>query len=157
MAAKASPNYWLMKSEPDTFSIQDLKKKGRCNWDGVRNYTCRNFLRDGMKPGDLAFFYHSSCPEPGIAGTMKVVRGGSPDPSQFDKKSKYFDPKALPTDPRWFMVEMEFRSAASRVLSLQALREAPQLKKMELLRLNRLSITPVRPGEWAFIEGILVD
>jgi predicted RNA-binding protein with PUA-like domain len=127
------PGYWLMKSEPDTFSILDLKKKGRCSWDGVRNYTSRNFLRDKMKLGDLALFYHSSCPEPGVAGIMKVVGEGRPDPSQFDKKSKYFDPKALPSQPRWYMVDLEFQKVAKNFLALAAMREMPQLKNMALL------------------------
>src|SRR6266581_6094555 len=94
--------YWLMKSEPDVFSIGDLKKKGSIPWDGVRNYTARNFMRDRMKKGDEIFFYHSSCPQPGIAGLMKVAEESRPDPTQFDAKSKYFDPKATPTSPRWY-------------------------------------------------------
>jgi predicted RNA-binding protein with PUA-like domain len=148
------PNYWLMKSEPDAFSIADLKKKGTASWDGVRNYTARNFIRDGMKKGDLAFFYHSSCPEPGVAGIMKITQGGHPDPTQFDPKSKYFDAKALPSAPRWFLVEVAFQKEAKKVVSLAQMKESPELKNMAMFKYNRLSVSPVSEAEWRFIIGL---
>jgi predicted RNA-binding protein with PUA-like domain len=143
--------FWLMKSEPDAFSILDFKKKGKACWDGVRNYTARNYLRDQIKLGDEAFFYHSSCPEPGIAGTMRVTREGHPDPSQFDSKSKYFDPKALPTAPRWYQVELEFQSSAKTLLPLGILRENPALRNMAMFKYNRLSVSPVAEAHWKLI------
>jgi predicted RNA-binding protein with PUA-like domain len=146
--------YWLMKSEPDAFSIMDLKKKGRTSWDGVRNYTARNFMRDKMKKGDLAFFYHSSCPEPGVAGIMQVVQEGHPDPSQFEASSKYFDPKALPSSPRWFLVDLAFKKAAKKVVPLALMKEMPRLKGMAIFRYNRLSVTPVSESEWNLITGL---
>jgi predicted RNA-binding protein with PUA-like domain len=146
--------YWLLKSEPDVFSIDDLRKKGSAPWDGVRNYTARNFLRDGMKKGDLAFFYHSSCPEPGIAGIMQVGAEGYPDPSQFDPKSKYYDPKALPAAPRWFMVDLKFRKKAAKLIPLSLIRATPGLRNMALIKLGRLSVSPVQEAEWKTILGL---
>ena len=146
--------YWLMKTEPSVFGIDDLKKKGRVPWDGVRNYAARNFLRDQMRPGDGVLVYHSSCPEPGVAGLGKVAAKGYPDALAFDPQSKYFDPKSSPEAPRWFCVDIEFKKKAAKVVPLEFLRQTPETRKMELLRLNRLSITPVRPGEWAFITGL---
>jgi predicted RNA-binding protein with PUA-like domain len=146
--------FWLMKSEPDGFSIFDLKKKGRTSWDGVRNYTARNFMRDKMKKGDLAFFYHSSCEEPGVAGIMEVCQESHPDPSQFDASSKYYDPKALASNPRWFLVDLKFKKAAKKVVPLSMMREMQALQGMALFRYNRLSITPVSPAEWKFIVAL---
>jgi predicted RNA-binding protein with PUA-like domain len=142
---------WLMKSEPDVFSIADLKKKGSVPWDGVRNYTARNFMRDQMKKGDKIFFYHSSCPEPGIAGLARVIKESQPDPTQFDPKSKYFDPKATPTQPRWFLVEVAYEKTAKKVIPLEWLKEIPALKNMALIRFGRLSVQPVTASEWSLI------
>ena len=145
--------YWLMKSEPDEMSIDDLAlaPKQTTAWFGVRNYVARNFMRDDMKLGDRAFFYHSSCPEPGIAGVVEVSALAYPDATQFDRKSPYFDPKATREAPRWFNVEVKLVEK-TRLVSLAELREAPQLANLiTLQRGNRLSITPVAPADWKFI------
>ena len=145
--------YWLMKSEPDEVSIDDLAAaRGRkVAWFGVRNYQARNFMRDDMKRADRAFFYHSSCPEPGIAGIVEVSREAFPDATQFDPASKYHDPKATPTAPRWFNVEVRL-VAKTRFVPLAELRADPALASLVILqRGNRLSITPVTPAEWARI------
>ncbi len=149
--------YWLMKSEPSEFSIDDLARAPHQSvaWFGVRNYQARNFMRDQMKLGDLAFFYHSSCPEPGIVGICQVSKLAYPDETQFDPKSKYYDPKATPEAPRWFNVDVKLVKK-TRLLPLAELRAYPQLAQMRILqRGNRLSITPVDPQEWAFIQGLL--
>lgn len=147
--------HWLMKSEPDEVSIDDLgKMPGKTiAWFGVRNYQARNFMRDQMQVGDLVFFYHSSCPEPGIAGIVRVSKAAYPDASQFDRKSPYFDSKATRAAPRWFNVEVTLVEK-TRLIPLVELREQPELGAMRVLqRGNRLSITPVDPREWAFITG----
>ena len=148
--------HWLMKSEPDEFSIDDLAAaKGRTTpWFGVRNYQARNFMRDQMRVGDRAFFYHSSCPEPGIAGVAEVTAQAYPDATQFDRKSPYFDPKAMRDAPRWFNVDVTFVEKL-RLVSLAELRSHPELERMRILqRGNRLSITPIDPAEWAFVLKI---
>ena len=149
--------YWLMKSEPDEFSIDDLaraRKKG-APWFGVRNYQARNFMRDWMQPGDGVLFYHSSCDVPGIAGIAEVSKLAYPDETQFDRKSKYFDPKAARGKPRWFNVDVRLVKK-TRLVPLSEMRGYPELAKMQLLqRGNRLSITPVDPAEWEFIMDIL--
>jgi predicted RNA-binding protein with PUA-like domain len=145
--------YWLMKSEPDEFSIEDLVKapKQTTPWFGVRNYTARNFMRDEMRVGDGVLFYHSSCPEPGIAGLAKVASASYPDDSQFDKKSPYYEPKATREAPRWMLVDVKL-DRKTRLMPLSEMREYPQLAKMLTLRRgNRLSITPVSEAEWKFI------
>ena len=142
-----------MKSEPDEFSIDDLAKaKNRTtSWFGVRNYQARNFMRDQMKLGDRAFFYHSSCPEPGIAGTVEITAQAYPDATQFDKKSPYFDAKALPETPRWISVDVKLIEKL-RLISLPELRAHAELANMRILqRGNRLSVTPIDPAEWAFV------
>ena len=142
--------YWLMKSEPDEFSIDDLVRapKQTTAWFGVRNYQARNFMRDEMKPGDRAFFYHSSCPEPGIAGVVEVSAPAHPDPTQFDPKSDYYDAKSTREVPRWMCVDVKLVEK-TRLVTLAELREHPALADMVILRRgNRLSITPVTPGEW---------
>jgi len=142
-------NYWLMKSEPDELSIDDLVRLPRKTtpWFGVRNYQARNYMRDGMAIGDLAFFYHSSCPEPGIAGIVEISKKAYADASQFDAKSPYFDPKATREDPRWLNVDVTFREK-TRLISLDELRTVPALAGMIVLkRGNRLSITPVTSAE----------
>lgn len=150
--------YWLMKSEPDEVSIDDLAKMPAQTvaWFGVRNYQARNFMRDQMQVGDLAFFYHSSCPEPGIAGIVRVSKAAYPDASQFERKSPYFDPKATRAPPRWYNVEVTLVQK-TRLVALAELRTQRQLSGMRLLqRGNRLSITPVDPREWAFITGTML-
>ena len=150
--------YWLMKSEPDEFSIDDLVRSARqpAPWFGVRNYQARNFMRDGMQTGDRVLFYHSSCAEPGIAGIAEVVSKAYPDATQFDRKSPYFDPKATRTAPRWFSVDVKC-VRKTRVIGLPELRRHPELAAMRVLaRGNRLSITPVETQEWAFITNKLL-
>ena len=145
--------YWLMKSEPDELSIDDLARapKQTTPWFGVRNYVARNFMRDDMKLGDRAFFYHSSCPEPGIAGIAEVSKLAYPDASQFDPKSPYFDAKATRETPRWFNVDVKFVEKL-RLVSLPELRAQPELENLlALKRGNRLSITPVEAADWQFI------
>ncbi len=141
-------NYWLMKSEPDEASIDDLRRAGSLPWTGVRNYQARNFMRDAMRIGDGVLFYHSSCAEPGIAGLAEVCSAAYPDATQFDPASPYFDPKSKPEAPRWVHVDVRWRET-TRLLSLKAMREAPELASMGVLqRGSRLSITPVTPAEW---------
>jgi predicted RNA-binding protein with PUA-like domain len=148
-------NYWLMKSEPDTFSIDDLKRKKREAWDGVRNYQARNFMRDGMRVGDGVFFYHSNCAEPGIAGLAEVASDAYPDPSQFDPKSKYFDAGSSRDNPRWMLVDVKYVKKLKRVITLDELKNHPKLTGMALLRKgNRLSVMPVEAAEWKYILGL---
>ena len=150
--------YWLMKSEPDEMSIDDLARapRQRTAWFGVRNYQARNFMRDQMQIGDPVLFYHSSCPDPGIAGLAEVCARAYPDETQFDKKSKYYDAKATRDRPRWVNVEVKFVKK-TRLLRLTDLRLHKALAGMRLLaRGNRLSITPVDPDEWKFITAKLL-
>ena len=145
-----TPHYWLMKSETDEASIDDLARapKRTLPWTGVRNYQARNFMRDQMRPGDGVLFYHSSCAQPGVAGLARVVGAPYPDPTQFDRGSKYFDPKATPEAPRWMLVDVQLMKK-TRLLPLAELRAAPELATMRVLqRGNRLSITPVTAAEW---------
>ncbi len=150
-------NYWLMKSEPGVFGVDDLAKSpGKtAAWWGVRNYQARNFMRDQMLVGDRVFFYHSSCPEPGIAGIAKVSKLAYPDETQFDRKSEYFDPKASRDAPRWFNVDVTL-VRKTRLLSLPEMHKHAELASMRVLqRGNRLSITPVEPHEAEFILKLL--
>jgi predicted RNA-binding protein with PUA-like domain len=145
--------YWLMKSEPDEFSIDDLAaaKNRTAPWFGVRNYQARNFMRDAMRIGDRAFFYHSSCPEPGIAGIAEISAQAYPDATQFDRKSPYFDAKSMRDAPRWVNVDVTFVEKLP-LISLAELRAHPELAHMRILqRGNRLSITPVEAVEWDFV------
>lgn len=149
--------YWLMKSEPDEFSIDDLVRapKNTTPWFGVRNYLARNYMRDVMKVGDGVLFYHSSCPEPGIAGIAKVSSTPYPDETQFDPKSPYFDPKATRENPRWMLVDVALVKK-TRLVPLAEMREQKPLAKMiTLQRGNRLSITPVTPAEWKHVEKLV--
>ncbi len=142
--------YWLMKSEPSEASIDDLAAapKQTLPWTGVRNYQARNFMRDEMRVGDGVLFYHSSCPEPGIAGLAEVASTAYPDATQFDPKSHYHDPKSTPEAPRWVHVDVRLRRK-TKLLPLADLRAAPELASMRILqRGNRLSITPVTPDDW---------
>ncbi|EKD71952.1 MAG: hypothetical protein ACD_46C00050G0005 [uncultured bacterium] len=149
--------YWLFKSEPETFSIDDLanRPKQTEHWDGVRNYQVRNMLRDEIKKGDLGFFYHSSCTPPGIAGVVEVVKEGYPDFVAWDPRSNYFDPKSTPENPRWYMVDVKLVKKFPRLITLDEIRHHPQLKNMLILRKgNRLSITSVSKKEWDVINKI---
>jgi predicted RNA-binding protein with PUA-like domain len=151
------PNYWLMKSEPSDVSIDDVlaMKNQTVAWYGVRNYQARNFMRDQMKVGDGVLFYHSSCPEPGVAGLARVASAAYPDATQFDKKSKYFDEKSTQEEPRWINVDVQV-TEKTRLLSLNELRENESLADMLILkRGNRLSITPVTAQEWRVITKLL--
>jgi predicted RNA-binding protein with PUA-like domain len=144
--------YWLMKSEPDTFSIDDLSKRPKQTeaWDGVRNYQARNLMRDQMAIGDGVFFYHSSCPEPGIAGIAKIVSKGYPDPTQFDPKHPHYDAGSKPEEPRWYLVDVQLERKLKRLIPLAELREhEAELQGMLLLaRGSRLSVQPVRAEHW---------
>jgi predicted RNA-binding protein with PUA-like domain len=146
--------YWLMKSEPDAFGIDDLAKcpGKKEHWDGIRNYQVRNMMRDEMKKGDEAFFYHSNCKEPGIVGIMKVVKEAYPDFTAFDPKSRYYDPKSDPANPRWLMVDVKLVRKFKRTVSLQELKSYKTLEDMLILRRgNRLSVTPVTKKHWDYI------
>lgn len=147
--------YWLFKSEPDEYSIDDLagEARGYGVWDGIRNYQARNFLRDRVACGDRVLFYHSSCKQVGVAGTAKVVRAGYPDPAQFDPRSKYHDPRATPEAPRWYCVDIAFERKFDQVLPLRDLRQLPGLEEMVLLNQGRLSIQPVTAQQWRIITG----
>jgi len=150
-------NYWLFKSEPDAFSIDDLKamKGRRDHWDGIRNYQARNLMRDEMKKGDLGFFYHSSCKVPGIVGIVEVVKEAYPDHTAWDPESPYHDPKSSPDNPRWLMVDVKFVRKYPQVISLQQLRTIPGLEQMPLLQKgSRLSIQPVSEAHWEIINSL---
>lgn len=148
-------NYWLMKTEPDVFGIDDLKSKKTEYWDGVRNYQARNFMRDEMKKGDLILFYHSSCKVPGVAGVATVSKESVPDFTSWDKKSKYYDEKSTEENPRWFMVEVKYKRKFKEVISLSELKGHKKLVNMKLLQKgNRLSIMPVTKAEFEFIDEL---
>ena len=152
--------HWLFKSEPDEFSIDDLASQPRKtdHWDGVRNYQARNFMRDEMRVGDHAFFYHSNCKEPGIVGFVRISRVSYPDHTAFDPQDKHFDPKSDPDNPRWFMVDVRFEQKFDRVISLRELKTyaALRLKGFPLVRRgNRLSVMPVDKSHWKFILSLL--
>ena len=148
--------YWLMKNEPDAFSIDDLKRVKVEPWDGIRNYQVRNFIRDEMSIGDQAFFYHSSCKVPGIVGLMEICSDVYPDHTAFDPKEHYYDSKSDPDNPRWLMRDVKFISKLKEPITLQELRGYSQLEGMRLLqRGNRLSITPVDPKHWKFIHSLI--
>jgi predicted RNA-binding protein with PUA-like domain len=152
----AMRRHWLMKSEPDEFSIDDLAKAPAQTtaWFGVRNYQARNFMRDEMRVGDLAFFYHSSCAEPGIAGIVEISKLAYPDATQFDPKSEYYDPKSTRDAPRWVNVDVKL-VRKTRLVTVPMLRETRGLEDMVTLRRgNRLSITPVTAAEWKIIEKL---
>jgi predicted RNA-binding protein with PUA-like domain len=151
--ADTDRQYWLMKSEPDMFSLDDLKSRPKRteHWDGVRNFQARNFLR-AMKRGDLAFFYHSSCPEPGIAGIVEIVREAYPDFTAWDPKSEYHDPRSTAERPLWYMVDVRYKRRLERLIPLAELRTNRKLKNLPLLaRGSRLSVMPVSAAEWRAI------
>jgi predicted RNA-binding protein with PUA-like domain len=152
--------YWLLKSEPDTFGIDDLERAPAktTSWEGVRNFQARNMLRDEIKAGDLALFYHSSCPEPGVAGIVEVVREGYPDASAWRRGSPYFDAKSLENKPLWYTVDVRLKQRVEPLLALASLRAHAdgRLKDMLLLRRgNRLSVTPVSAAHWRFILSLV--
>jgi len=152
--------YWVLKSEPETFSIEDLEqaKAKTTPWDGVRNYQARNFIRDKLKKDDLAFFYHSSCQIPAIVGIVEVVSEACPDATAFDPKSPYYDPKSAPNTPRWFKVDVKFKQKFNSPISLATLRQHPSLNGMILLQKgNRLSVIPLTHKEWDTILKISKD
>lgn len=149
--------YWLMKSEPSAFSIDTLEQlpKQTTAWDGVRNYQARNMMRDEMQIGDLAFFYHSNCEVPGIVGIVEICSKTHPDQTQFDPKSKYYDPKATPDKPIWWLVDVKFKRKFKHIISLDMLKANPHLADLLILRKgNRLSITPMSHEQWQIISSI---
>ena len=149
-------HYFLLKSEPDTYSIDDLKKDKKTPWSGVRNYQARNIMRDQMKPGDLVLFYHSSCSPPHIAGLAKVASTPYPDLTQFDPKSDYFDPKSSPEAPRWMLVDVAFVRKAKTILTLEEIKKDPKLKNMLVIKKGqRLSVQPVSKEEYQHIEKLI--
>jgi predicted RNA-binding protein with PUA-like domain len=152
-------NHWLLKSEPGTFGIDDLAAQpGKTSaWDGVRNYQARNMLRDSMKKGDTAFFYHSSCEIPGIAGIVRIVKDGYPDKTAFDRKHHHYDPDSKPDDPRWYVVDVKLERKFKRIITLDELRPhaSDELSDFVILRRgNRLSVTPVTRAEWDFVLSL---
>ncbi|MDB5236944.1 MAG: hypothetical protein JWL88_46 [Parcubacteria group bacterium] len=149
---RSAPHYWLVKTEPTSYSIDDLKKDKKTPWTGVRNYTARNFMRDGMQPGDPVLFYHSSCPVPGVYGIAKVASKSYPDPTQFDPKSPYYDPKATEEKPIWYLVDIAFVKKLEEPVTLEQMKQDPRLKDMTLLqRGNRLSVTRIVSKEFKII------
>jgi predicted RNA-binding protein with PUA-like domain len=152
-------HYWLMKTEPDTFGVDDLSAAPRAttSWDGVRNYQARNMIRDEMKLQDLVFLYYSSTAVPGIVAVMEVVKEGYPDKTAFDRKDHHYDPESDPAKPRWFVVDVRLKRRLARVITLEELRKhaAKELKGMVLLRPgNRLSVMPVEAAQWKFILSL---
>ena len=139
--------YWLMKSEPEVFSIDDLARDGTTSWEGVRNYKARNNMK-AMSVGDEVLYYHSNAKPPGVAGIARVCREAYPDPFQFDRKSKYFDAKSRPDDPRWYMVDIEFVAKADEPVGLPEIKADADLAEMELVRYGRLSVQSVRKAEF---------
>jgi predicted RNA-binding protein with PUA-like domain len=147
--------YWIMKSEPSEFGITDLEQKGESLWDGIRNYQVRNLIRDVMRVGDKALFYHSSCKEVGVVGEMEIVGAPLPDPTQFDPKSHYYDPKSLRENPRWLATPVRHISSWSRTVTLQELRTNSALKNLTILKAgNRLSITEISKEEYTVIKQL---
>ncbi len=147
--------YWLMKSEPDAYSIDDLERDGREPWDGIRNYQARNMMRDDMRIGDEVLFYHSSCKIPAVVGIARVASEPYPDPTQFDPDAKYYDAKSNPDDPRWILVDVEFVRKLDKPVTLTEIKEHPGLDDMILTRRgNRLSIMPIEKAHRDIILGL---
>ncbi len=152
MSSKRALRYWLMKTEPDSFSIDDLAARGREPWDGVRNYQARNFMRDDMQPGDGVLIYHSACATPGVAGIAEVASDSYPDPSQFRRDSKYYDEGSLPEEPRWWLVDVAFVRKLERLVTLEELKPMAALEGSPLVkRGNRLSVLPLTAAHWRAI------
>lgn len=149
-------SYWLFKSEPGCFSLDDLRKRPEMteHWDGVRNFQARNYLRDAVKVGDLVFFYHSNIPEPAVVGIAEVVRAGYPDYTALDPHGEHFDPKATPAKPIWYMVDVRFRQALPREVTLEKIKNNPLLATMPLVNRSRLSIQPVTGEQWQIIAAM---
>jgi predicted RNA-binding protein with PUA-like domain len=154
--AKGERRYWLVKSEPDAFSFDDLLAAPRktTHWDGVRNHVARNFLRDGMKTGDHVFYYHSMANPQAIVGIAEVVREGYPDPTAFDRKHDQYDPKSDPKDPTWYMVDLRAVKTLARPVTLAEIKKRPDLARMALVRIGRLSVSPVTEREWEIITAM---
>lgn len=151
----ARRQYWVMKSEPDAFSIDDLARRGQEPWDGVRNYQARNYMRDTMRIGDGVLFYHSNCAEPGIVGLAEIATDAYPDPTQFDPEALHFDPKSSRAAPRWSLVDVKFVKKLKRTVTLREMQADPALEGMPLLRRgNRLSISPVDAAQWKHILAL---
>jgi len=151
-------NYWLFKSEPDAFGIDDLAAMPgkKDHWDGIRNYQARNMIRDDIKKGDLGFFYHSSCAVPGIVGLVTITRESYPDHTAFDPKEKYYDAKSDLDDPRWFMVDVKLKKKFDQIITLEELKKRKPLQDMQLLkRGNRLSILAIKKKEWDYIHKMI--
>lgn len=148
----AKNRYWLMKSEEDDYSIQDLERDGSTHWVGVRNYEARNFMRDGMQPGDEVLYYHSNARPSGVAGIARVASDPYPDPTQFDPESRYYDEKATEDEPRWVLVDVEFVERFDEVVPLREIKEHPELQEMVLVKRMRLSVQPVREEEFRIVR-----
>ena len=148
--------YWLMKSEPGVFSIDDLERQRVASWEGVRNYQARNFMRDGMRKGDQAFLYHSSCAVPAVVGVMEICREAYPDPTQFDRQSPYHDAGSSPDEPRWLMVDVRYKRKTKRLISLEEIKQHDDaLEGFPLIRRgNRLSIMPVDKAHWDLVLSL---
>jgi predicted RNA-binding protein with PUA-like domain len=147
--------FWLMKNEPEDYSIEDLEKEGKTLWDGCRNYQVRNMIRDEMKPGELAIFYHSNAKPSGAAGVMKIAGEAYADPTQWDPEDKHYDPKSPKDDPRWFVRDVEFVEKFSRIVPIKEMREAEALEGLQILkRGNRLSVTPITEEEFEVIVSL---
>ena len=152
-------NYWIFKSEPDEFSIDDLAAhKGQtARWDGIRNYQARNNLRDRVKMGDRVLFYHSSCRHIGIAGTMEIVTAAYPDPAQFDPDSRYYDAKSIPVDPRWYCVDVRLLEKFPTVIAVKALKADPVTAGLSIFKQGRLSIAPVTAAQWRAVQRLAAE
>ena len=146
--------HWLMKSEPDSYSIDDLQRDGRTSWEGVRNYQARNYMRDDMKPGDEVLYYHSGANPPGVAGIARVARAAYPDPSALDPDSHYFDPKSSADDPRWYMVDIEFVERFPNFVPLPTLHDTAGLEEMLVNKKSRLSVQPVAKSEFEIVRTL---
>lgn len=146
--------HWLFKTEPSAYSIENLKKEGRTHWEGVRNYQARNLLRDEVKKGDWVLIYHSNADPPGVAGLARVACAAYADVTALDSESRYFDPKATAADPRWVRVDVEFAKVFKRFVPLETLKSTPGLEAMGVIKNSRLSIQPVRPGEFEIITKL---
>ncbi|WP_116369140.1 EVE domain-containing protein [Parahaliea mediterranea] len=146
-------NYWLLKTEPDEYSLEHLRSEpsGQARWDGIRNYQARNLLRDAVAAGDQVLIYHSQCRQVGVVGQAEVVRGGYPDPAQFDPDSHYYDAKASADAPRWYCIDIRFVAALPRTVTLAEIKREPQLDDMVLRRQGRLSVQPVTRAQWQHI------
>lgn len=150
-----SKQYWLLKSEESCYSIEDLKRDGSTDWGGIRNYAARNSLRDQMQKGDLAFYYHSSCDVPGIYGIAEITSDGHPDPTAFDSGDDHFDPKSTPDKPVWYSRTVKYKKTLKNPVTLTAIKAKKELQNMALIRLGRLSVTPVTEKEWEIITNMI--